>query len=65
MTRTPKPTDLLTTTDIAEMWGWPSRRAENVFHAVANENGGPIKVAGVRRLFIRRDWLDAQVRQAS
>jgi hypothetical protein len=59
--RAPRPTDLLTADDIADIYGWPLSRAQNVLRKIARARGGPVRVIGVRRVFIERRDLEAAV----
>lgn len=63
MTRTPKPTDLLTARQIADEKGWEINVAENILRVVARENGGAVRVRGVRKVFILRSWLEERIGQ--
>jgi hypothetical protein len=61
--RQPQPSDLLGARQIADEHGIPLRTAENILRVVAREHGGPITVKGVRRIFVRREWVDASIGQ--
>ena len=65
--RKPRPSDLLTASDVAEIYGFHIRTAENIVRKVARANGGPVEdvIDGVpiRRLFVRREWVEPCIGQ--
>lgn len=63
MARKPRPDDLLTASDIADLFGWPIDRAESLLRKIARGEGKWIEIDGFRRLFIRRGDLEAKIRR--
>ena len=65
--RSPKPSDLLTAADIAEIYGFHIRTAENIVRKVARAHGGPVEVVidgvPIRRLFVKREWVEPCIGQ--
>ena len=48
---------------IADEFGLPLRTAENILRKVARAHGGPIEIAGVRRIFVQRAWVESSIGQ--
>lgn len=63
--RQPQPTDLLAASDIAEMYGWPTPRAEALLKSIARQDKTWVKWEGYRRLFITRASLEARMRKGA
>lgn len=62
---TTQPKQLMGAKDIAAEYGLPLRTAENIFWSIAKRHGGAIRFEGVRRVFVRREWVEASVGQES
>lgn len=60
--RAPQPDDLLTGSDIADLYGWPIDRAEALLRSIARKDGKWVEFEGFRRLFVRRADLEARMR---
>jgi hypothetical protein len=63
--RDPRPTDLLTTSDIAAQYGWSSERAESLFRAICRGGQQWVYFEGYRRHFIERQSLEAALRRGA
>ena len=66
--RKPKPSDLLTARDLVEIYGFQNlRTAENIVAKVARAHGGPVVVmiddVPLRRIFVRREWVESSIGQ--
>jgi hypothetical protein len=48
---------------IADEYGLPLRTSENILRKVARAHGGPVEIVGVRRIFVRREWVEASIGQ--
>ena len=64
MTDKPLPR-LMTAKQVAEETGLPLRTAQHLVAKVARAHGGPVEVAGMRLIFVQREWVEASIGRGS
>jgi hypothetical protein len=59
--RRPKKSDLLTSNDVADLFGWPVARARSLINALARDGMPTYEIEGFRRKLVRRGDLEARI----
>ncbi len=61
--REPQSSDLLTTSDIADLYGWDVPRADALMRALVADGVKVVRIAGMRRRFVRRGDIESRMRE--